>query len=176
MRDLDTLQNMNMIIENLANGINFFTGEIASDTDIVNDVRIARVLFKTTEILKELISQQKPTKSKKISKPMFVYNQELIKNVEINPRPISLSEISRNIVVAYNNECKLTYKIIAELLYREGVLIDNTEDTPKLKASDNAKQYGIWSEIVHRSNGDRLQTFYNEEGQRFVLGILKKYF
>ena len=176
MRDLETLHNLQVVVENLARGVNAFTGEVANETDIINDVKIVRALFTTSEILKELIEQHKPKKVKTPRKPMFTYNEELIKNVVINPRPISLSEIARNIVAAYNNECKLTYNNIAELLYKEEILVDNDAETPKLKASEKAKQYGIWSEMVRRSNGERLQTFYNVEGQKFVLDLLKKYF
>ena len=179
MRDFDTLQNLQQVIENLANGVNVFTGELASETDIINDVKIARALFTTNEVLKELLVQQKPKQPKKPRKPMFVYDEEIIKKVVIAPRPISLSEIARNIVAAYNNECKLTYNNIAEILYAEGILVDNvaeTPKTPKLKASEKAKGLGIWSEIVHHSNGDRLQTFYNPDGQVVVLGLLKKHF
>ena len=107
------------------------------------------------EVLKELLVQQKPKQPKKHRKPMFVYDEELIKKVEIVPRPISLSQITRNIVAAYNNECRLTYNNIAEILYSEGILVDNVADTPKLKASEKAKELGIWSEIVHHSSGDR---------------------
>ena len=176
MRDFDTLQNLQQVIENLANGVNVFTGELASETDIINDVKIARALFTTNEVLKELLVQQKPKQPKKPRKPMFVYDEEIIKKVVIVPRPISLSEIARNIVAAYNNECKLTYNNIAEILYAEGILVDNVADTPKLKASEKAKELGIWSEMVHHSNGDRLQTFYNPDGQVVVLGLLKKHF
>ena len=176
MRDFETLQKLQQVIENLANGVNVFTGELARETDIINDVKIARALFTTNEVLKELLVQQKPKQPKKHGKPMFVYDEELIKKVEIIPRPISLSEIARNIVAAYNNECKLTYRNITEILCAEGILVDNVADTPKLKASEKAKELGIWSEIVHYSSGDRLQTFYNPDGQVVVLGLLKKYF
>ena len=176
LKDFETLQNLQYVIENLANGINVFTGEFAEETDIINDVKIARALFTTNEVLKELLEQQKPKRPKKHRKPMFVYNEELIKKVVIAPQPISLSEIARNIVAAYNNECKLTYNNIAEILCAEGILVENKSDTPKLRASDKAKDFGIWSEIVYHANGARLQTFYNSEGQVFVLGLLKKHF
>ena len=176
MRDFETLQNLQCVIENLANGVNVYTGEVAGETDIINDVKIARALFTTNEILKELLEQQKPKQPRKARKPMFVYDEEKIKKVEIVSRPISLSELARNIVAAYNNECKLTYNNIAEILYAEGILVDNEADTPKLKASERVKELGIWSEMVYRSNGERLQTFYDANGQMFVLGLLKKHF
>ena len=176
MKDFETLQNLQCVIENLANGVNVYTGEVAGETDIVNDVKIARALFATNDILKELLEKQPPKQHKKDKKPMFVYDEEKIKKVEIVSSPISLSELARNIVAAYNNECKLTYKNIAEILYAEGILVDNEADTPKLKASEKAKKFGIWSEMVYRSNGERLQTFYDVNGQMFVLGLLKKHF
>ena len=52
MRDFETLQNLQQVIENLANGVNVFTGELARETDIINDVKIARALFITNEVLK----------------------------------------------------------------------------------------------------------------------------
>ena len=90
---------MQYVIESLANGVNAFTGELAEETDIINDVKIARALFTTNEVLKELLEQQKPKQPKKPRKPMFVYNDDLIKQVVIEPRAISLSEIARNVVM-----------------------------------------------------------------------------
>ena len=176
MRDTETLKNLQFIIENLANGANAFTGELAAETDIINDVKIARALFTTNEILKELLEQQKTKQPKKPKKPTFVYNEEIVKKVVIEQRAISLSQIARNILAAYNNECKLSYKDIAGVLYAEGILVDNEADTPKLKASEKAKEFGIWSEMIYRANGARLQTFYNADGQVFVLNLLKKHF
>ena len=176
MIDYENLNNLQIVIENLANGVNVFTGEVANETDIVNDVKIARALFTTNKILKELLEKQKPRKSKKEQKPQFTYKDELINNVAINTRAISLSEIVRNIISAYNNECKLSYSIVADVLCKEGILIENSDKTPKLRASDKAKDFGVWSEVVHYSNGDRLQTFYSPDGQKYVLQVLKKYF
>lgn len=176
MKDFETLQTVQQVIENLANGINVFTGESAGDTDIINDVKITRALFTTNEILKELLMQKKQKSHKTTKKPMFVYNEELIKKVLIDSQPISLSGIVRNIMTAYNNECKLTYNNLAEILYAEGILVNNDTNTPKLKASEKAKKLGIWSEIVHYSSGDKLLTFYNSDGQTAVLELLKKYF
>ena len=176
MRDIETLQNLQDIIENLANGINVFTGELANEGDIINDVKIVRGLFTVNEILKELIAQPAPKKAKKAKKATFVYNEELINKVIISPRAISLSEIIGNIKAAYNRECKLTYNNLADMLYSEGILIENTDKGPKLKASEQAKQFGIWSEILHHTNGDKLHTYYDECGQKYVLKLLKEYF
>ena len=38
MRDFETLQNLQQVIENLANGVNVFTGELARETDPENEL------------------------------------------------------------------------------------------------------------------------------------------
>lgn len=175
MKDSETLKTVQEIIETLANGVNYFTGEEAGEDDIVNDVRIVRALFTANEVLNEAIGKQKPKRERQYPKPIFVYDEEIIKNVKISSRPISLSEIVRNILVAYNFECRLTYYMVAEILYREGILEYNEDGSPRYKANENAKRYGVWSQYVYRRHGERLQTFYDENGQRFVLEILKKH-
>ena len=174
MKDSETLKTVQEVIETLANGVNYFTGEEAGEDDMINDVRIVRALFAANEVLNEVIGKQRPKRERHNQKPFFVYDEEIIKNVKISSRPVSLSEIVSNILAAYNFECRLTYYMVAEILYREGILEYNKEGFPRYKASENAKRYGIWSQYVYRRYGERLQTFYDDNGQRCVLKILKK--
>lgn len=175
MKDLETIKNTQIVIENLANGVNIFTGEMAKDDDIINDVKISRCLFYVNELLKDLMNDSmEPKKQKRIRKSAFVYDEAIVSKVTIEQRGISLSQIAMNITVAYEGKCKVVFNDLASLLYKKGILIDHDAKTPKLKAAPAAKELGIWSELIHASSGDRLQTFYNENGQRYVLSILQE--
>lgn len=175
MKSAETLTELQSVIENLANGINAFTGECANEDDIVNDVKIARCLFATSEVLKELVAKQS-TKRKRVRKAAFYYDAERMQKVLIEPRPISLTVLLHNISVAYDYECRLTYNEISPVLLEEGVLeFRDYGRGARRVASPTAKQYGIWSEISYR-NGPHMLTFYDENGQKYVLELLKKHF
>lgn len=128
-------------------------------------------MFAVNDILKDLIGK-KPS-AKKPKKHKFENNDELTAKVQIENYPISLSQIIRNILFVYGDENKLTYYDIAQVLYAKGLLTENTESTPKLIASENAKQYGITLKRIHSNKGDGWQTVFDENGQKYVLSLLK---
>lgn len=173
-RDMDKefANEMQRYVEQLAKGINPFTGEIAKEDEIINDVKVSRCLFCVSDILKE-IANTTPVRTY-TKKTKFVYNPELTDKIRIVDRPISLSQIIRNILEVYGEECKLTYYDVTPILCEKGILVENDEKSPKLVASEQAKQYGIWAQRVSPKNGgERWRTVYDQNGQRYVLSILK---
>ena len=55
MTELEKMKRAKMYIDDLANGIDPLTGQVVSDTDIINNVRITRCLFYVSGILKKVI-------------------------------------------------------------------------------------------------------------------------
>lgn len=174
IKDAETLHVLRAVIDSLANGVNYFTGEVAAETDIVNDIKIVRALFSASEVLKEVEKGQFASLRRR--KLTFKYNEELISKVEIRPRPVSLSELRANILAAYNGECKMSYKFLSEMLFREGVLVESGVRKPRYIAAESAKKFGIWTEKVYLPYGERQHAVFDENGQRYVLELLKKYY
>ncbi len=167
----ETIANLQESVEKLAQGVNPFTGEIARDDEILNDVKVSRCLFAVNGVLKELLNGK--TSAKKSKKHKFEYRAELTPQIKIEDYSISLSQIVRNILEVYGKEVKLTYYDLAQILYDRGLFVDNTEETPRMIASEKAEQYGIFLKRVHGNAGDRWQTVFDQNGQRFAIDLLQ---
>lgn len=170
------LRRAQMYIEAMSQGINPVTGEVVCDNDTLNNIKVSRCLFFVNDILKELICNNGKLHREKVprvQKQNFVYNEHLMQQVTVCNTPISLSEIIRNILKIYGDETKLTYKMVAELLLNKGIYIKNAENSPKYIATPESKKYGIYTELRHTMQGDRLITLYNSEGQKYLLSLLK---
>lgn len=174
MEEIDILKRAQYYVEQMANGYNPLTGEEIDENDFINNVRISRCLFYVNGKLKELIQNGgEVNRTKRQPKEKFVYDQEKIDKVVIEDRDISLSEIIRNIQAAYDNQCRLSYSIVATLLQEKGILIANNQPGAKLIASPQAAKYGIHAELAHGRNGDYMKTLYNADGQKLVLTLIK---
>lgn len=167
----ETIANLQESVEKLAQGVNPFTGEIARDDEILNDVKVSRCLFAVNGVLKELLNGK--TSAKKSKKHKFEYRAELTPQIKIEDYSISLSQIVRNILEVYGKEVKLTYYDLAQVLYKRGLFVDNPEETPRMIASEKAEQYGIFLKRVHGNAGDRWQTVFDQNGQRYAIDLLK---
>ncbi len=75
MEDIEVLKHAQRYIESMANGVDPLTGEIVSDSDLINNVRISRCLFYVNEKLKSLINEGNSPKRKKQPREDFVYDQ-----------------------------------------------------------------------------------------------------
>jgi len=170
MTELEKVKRAKLYIERLANGFNPLDGQIAPDDSILNNIRVSRCLFYVSSILEQVIANGGKVEGRRPRVP-FVYDKELIKLVPISDRPITLSEIIKNIKKVQT--VRLPFSHVAILLKNKGVLIDNPNGKPRYIASPNAVQLGIWSEIIQRAEGDYQRTQYDANGQRYVLECLK---
>lgn len=125
MEDLELLAWAQNYVEKMANGINPLDGSVIEDDSVLNNVRVSRCLFYVNGILKEIIAKGGLTKKNKSK--AFVYDAIKASTVKIDARPITLSEIIRNIKDVFT-DCKVpTFRQMAELLKAKGILIDNPE-------------------------------------------------
>ena len=173
----EVLKKTQQYISCMARGINPVTGEMVADDDSLNNVHISRCLFCVDDILKELIKEQHNEKEKpnRPRKAAFVYDQEKIDLVRISNAPISLSQILRNIKTAYDGMIKITYQEVATYLFEKGVFIENAEKLPHYIAAPNMQEKGIYVEKYFSSKGFVLRTLFNEQGQRYLLELLKDF-
>ena len=54
--NLELLKHAQGYIENMAKGIHPLTGEIISDNEILNNIRISRCLFYVNDVLKDILT------------------------------------------------------------------------------------------------------------------------
>lgn len=176
MEDIDILKHAQTYIEKMANGVNPLTDEEIGPDDLLNQVRISRCLFYVNQKLKELIAAGGTVRASRPQRDAFVYDQGLIDKVEYEEVPISLSQIVAHVCAAYDDRCRLTYAMVSKLLCDEGILMPNpTGGSPKVVATPQAAQYGIWTEdYVDRRGEQRTHTLYDNRGQRFVVALLAK--
>ena len=180
--DKDAVFELQQSIERLAQGANPFTGEIAKSDEILNDVRVSRCLFAVNDILRDIVNGDLTAaatttvkmSANKTRKHKFQYDETLAAQVEIQSYPISLSQIIRNVLVVFGSENKLKYADLAQVLLQKGLFVENSEKSPKLIASESAAQYGITLRRVHGKGGDRWQTVFDQNGQKFVIDLLRE--
>lgn len=58
MTELEIIVRAQMYLEKLANGVNPLTGQEVPENDVVNEIRIARCLFYTSGILKQIVENK----------------------------------------------------------------------------------------------------------------------
>ena len=174
--DREKLQQTQKAVAVLAQGFNPFTGEAVGENDVLNDVRVVRVLFNASIAMQEMLGQEKATRKSKEPQPRFSYDEEKHGRIIISESPISLSQIARNVQVSYGEECSLTYKDIIPYLCQKGLLVPNTSSkTPKYCAAPDAVEYGIRNEELQNSRGENyMATLYDSDGQILVLDILRE--
>lgn len=174
MENKDQIERAKNFILQLAKGINPLTGEIIDGDCIINDINISRELFCTYNVLQDLTYTKRKRNSNCYEE--YVYDEEKMSKAKISPYPISLSLIIKNVKDAYEYKCKLSFQMLTELLVEEGILEENPQGNPRHKSTDIAMQYGIFNENIVSYKRSYMCTLYNEDGQKYVYSLLKKYF
>lgn len=156
------------VLKALANGINYFTGEKCQDDSILNDPDIIRTLFGVCEQLKNIVPE-------KIKKSEFVCPFDIEEKFEYVDE-LSLTGIIRKISILYPEMKRLKYSQIMEYLYQDGLVerIVDKDGKSKTIATDKAEQHGICNMQKTTRYGKPYQAIiYNEDGQKYLLSILK---
>ncbi len=156
------------VLKALAKGVNYFTGERCKSDGILNDPDIIRTLYDVCEQLKNVIPE-------KIRKSEFVCPYDIEEKFEYE-NEMNMTNIINKISALYPDMKKLKYTQISDILIKRGLLekIVDREGKNKTRATDQAKQYGIYN--VQKSNmyGQTYQVVtYNKDGQKYILSMLK---
>jgi len=173
VEDIDILKHAKGYVDKMAQGVNPLTGEPIPESELLCNPRIARCLAYVGEKLDALIAAGGTVRVPRPAKPDFVYDQDKIDAVLYEDRGISLTELLRNVVKAYGESCRLTYRMVAPLLVDRGILVKEAADSDKLVASPAAAAYGIWSEQAEGTRGTYMRTLYDARGQRYVVDLLR---
>ena len=159
-----------LILNALANGVNYFTGEKSSNDSILNDINIVRTLFNICDKLKNITPD-------KIKKTNFQFDISILDNFEFENRTISLTEILRKVAQLTPTMKKIKYSQVFDVLNRKGVLVKKQYDDGKSRtiATDFANQYGIVNLQKISPYGKKYTSVgYDINGQRYVLSVLNE--
>lgn len=153
------------ILKALANGTNYFTGEICENDSILNDPNIIRTLYNICDELENI----------KIKKNEFIYPLDIEEKFPYE-NELCITKITEKISKLYPDMKKINYKLITEQLIQNGILeriIDKNGKNITI-AKDNAKEYGIYNVSKINAYGVQYNSVtYDINGQKYVLSLLK---
>ena len=173
MNEKELVVHANNYIKQMARGINPLTGEIISDDDFINNVKISRCLFFVSEILEKYYDVLEKGNRRKIKKFKFYAKSEEMVNFNYSNEPIYVSIIADKI-----NECfyredmrKISATAITSWLVSRGFLISYTRDDGKTakKPTSLGEQLGIFTITKEGKNGPYLAVLYNMNAQKFII-------
>lgn len=177
MTDMEKAAFAKTYIEKLANGINPLTDEILPDTDIVNNVKIARCLFYVADTLRQVVENGgiHPCKAKSVKSPFYL-DAEARKAFAYSAASIPISEITRRINTLVDAESmnKLNYKHILDWLIDIGFLKIDSDPMGKTMRYPTNKGLALGITVEQRCSqrGPYTVVVYNQEAQMFILDNL----
>lgn len=177
MTEIEKIAYAKSYIDKLANGINPLTGEVASDTDVINNIRISRCLFYVSDLLRQMVENGGVSQKKsKLSKKPFYLEHEERKRFRLSKEPIPVSEITRRIneLIPSEDMIKLNYKHILNWLFEIGALHFVSDNDGKMirQPTSTGAHLGIYTEERMGARGAYCVIVYDEMGQQFILDHL----
>ena len=173
--EMEILEHAKSYLDQLANGINPLTGEQLPDADIVNNVRISRCLFYTSDVLRQIIARGGLHKTPKGTKP-FSLTEEQIGAFQYFDRPMHITAITERInsLIDDREMRKLSYRSITSFLTEKGYLRELTDIFGKKKRepTEAGLSLGISTEERFGRNGNYEVVLYNVNAQQFILDHL----
>lgn len=169
------LMRAKMYIDKLANGINPIDDTLASDTDVINNVRVSRCLFYVSEVLESVINNGK-TSDKKIKKTPFCLSVEKRNQFPISDVPLTVSEITNCLNSLADLELckKMNVAHITSWLVDAGMLeIAMRFDGKNVKLPSPAgSEIGIFTEERTGQHGAYSVVLYDKNAQQFIIDNL----
>lgn len=162
-------------IDMLANGINPIDGSTLPDSDIVNNIHIARCLFYVSGLLDRIINS---ANNKSAKKQPFQINDEEVGRITLSNTPIAASELAKRINKAVENSDvkKLTYQNITSWLVSINLLEDYTSELGKTKKRPTEDGNRIGISIEQRFSRDNVPytvVVYSRDAQQFIIDNLQ---
>lgn len=177
MTELDKMKRAEMYLRKMAEGVNPLTDEYADDSDIINNVRIARCLYYVSDILQQVIANDgivgTPPKQKKSKKSEFYITDEQRALLVPFERAAFAKDITEviNELTQDNNCKKFAARWISEYFVSIGMLTVFEEG--KI-ATVEGKDFGIESEKKTNMYGKEYWTNkYSPDAQRFIIDNLE---
>lgn len=157
------------IIKALANGVNYFTGEVCETDSILNDPNVVRTLFRVCEILRG--GNLGRAKTLDFVCPSDVEQKFVFEN------QLNLTQFISKIKEMYPDMKRINFNQMTELLIKNGILkkVMDKGGSQRAVATEKANEYGIHN--VKRSSmyGKSYNVvLYDQDGQKYLLSLLKE--
>ena len=174
--ELEIMQHAKHYLDELANGRNPLTGAQLPEDDIVNNVRISRFLFYTSDVLRQVISKGGLHTSQKAKKP-FSLTAEQIAGFQYFDQPIFISAITERLNALNQDPAmgKITPQHITKFLEQQGFLhlTTNAQGDKQRVPTDNGFALGISIEERAGADGRKYDVvLYNLSAQHYILDHL----
>jgi len=161
MTELEKIQYTKTFIDKLAGGINPLNDEPIAETDLLNNVRIARCMFYVSGILdnvcKQLSAPAQKKKKRNADKARFCLSEEQLQQFEYKENGMYVGEIARelNSLIDLNEMQRIKVKSIFEWLVYEKLLCTYvTENGKEYKSvTDEGKLMGLSEEMRFGASG-----------------------
>lgn len=177
MTELEMMQRAKMYMDKLSQGIDPLTDRELPEDTLLNNVRLARCFFFTSEILRRVIENGGEVQATKKSKRTgFSLSAEQRVSVLISQSPIKISDFVEklNSVIDTERTKKISTTAITNWLLRKGFLEEVAAPNGKKSRvpSEQGLEIGISTEDRTTIYGVMKIVLYNEDAQNFILDHL----
>ncbi len=173
MDEKTQVETANKYIKLMANGINPLTGEVVSDDDLINNVKISRCLFYVSRILDKYYDGLGTESRKRVRKSKFYASSEDLSNYNYSNEPIYVSIIADRINECFQKENmrKLSTTTISNWLVTKGYLVVYTREDGRVskKPTSLGDEIGIKSIYKDGLRGPYMINTYNINAQKFII-------
>lgn len=178
MDNLEIMKHAKMYIDKMANGMNPLTDQPAAETDIINNVRIARCLFYVSDVLRQLIEKDDNVQAKKAkrgrkTKKDFYLSIDNLNAFAYSDTPIPISEICKrlNNLKTDDGMKQLSRQILVDWLIKTGLLelYTNEEGKEAKRPTMQGTRIGIMLDRRQGMSGIYYVVLYNREAQQFIM-------
>ena len=172
MTELEIIAHAQTYLEKLARGINPLTEEEVPDTDVINNVRISRCLFYTSDLLKKIVENKGKFKVEMPDQKPFSLEPEQIARFDYSQHSLSITEIVKRfnalIDTVYMKELKT--KQVTDWLVSVGMLQNIVvNNKTRRRPTPNGESIGITTEERMGQYGMYEGVFYSNKAQHFIV-------
>ena len=178
MTELEMMQRAKMYMDKLAQGIDPLTDRELPDDTLLNNVRLARCFFFTSEILRRVIENggEVQTSNRKTKKSGFVLLPEQRTAVQVSDTPVKISDFVEklNAVIDAEKTRKISTTVITNWLLRKGFLTEVVAANGKKSRLPSEQGFGIGMSVEDRTTiyGVMKTVLYNTDAQNFIMDHL----
>ena len=174
MTELEKMERAKMYLDKLANGIDPITDQELPDDTVLNNVRLARCFFYTSDVLRRVIENGGEIKApKKAKRASFAMTPEQRASFPFSKTPLRISEIVEKLNNLIDTESmkKITTPAITGWLLSKGFLHEVVNDAGKKSRlpTELGNSIGMSSEERQTMQGRFTVVLYNKDAQVFII-------
>lgn len=173
MTEFEKMRRAKMYLDKLAGGINPLDDTMLPEGDIVNNVRITRCLHYVSEVLDQVIENERIKSQPKIHKVPFAISNEQLAGYSMPEEPVQISEITSriNALIDTNRMRQLSANTITSWLVSEELLyvVVRPDGKTNKYPTENGYRFGISTVQRTGPSGEYTAILYNSYAQMYIL-------